>query len=131
VVLEWDDVAGATEYSVLVSQNSDMSDPVIEDHTAAESDTLSGFSNGQTFYWQVFAVNSDGDISIGSQIWSFTQPENTVVTGKVPDTGQTNSYTKNTPGKMPRINSSPSSTSAADSEGTLIGACPRSMSWPP
>lgn len=87
VDLQWEEVAGATEYRVFVSQNSDMSDPVIEDHPAAANDTPSGLTSITTYYWQVFAVDRDENWGIGSQIRSLT------VAGRLPDTGQISDYT--------------------------------------
>lgn len=74
--LQWEAVAGATEYRVLVSQNSDMSDPVINDVTTKANHAPFGLSGGATYYWQVFASDSEGNMGIGSQIWSFTTPAN-------------------------------------------------------
>ena len=87
VDLQWEAVAGAAEYCVFVSQNSDMSDPVIEDHPASANDAPSGLTPITTYYWQVFAVDRDGNWGIGSQIRALT------VAGRLPDTGQIYDYT--------------------------------------
>jgi hypothetical protein len=47
MVLQWEVVSGATEYHVLVSQNSDMSDPVIGDVTTKANDAPCGKNQRQ------------------------------------------------------------------------------------
>ena len=70
--LAWNAVAGATEYHVLVSESSDLSDPVIDETATSENYTPAGLSDGQTYYWQVVAFDAYDNTGIESQIWSFT-----------------------------------------------------------
>lgn len=91
VVFQWEDVAGAALYHVLVSQNSDMSDPVIDsDSTTANYMPSELLTLRTTYYWQVFAVDMEENLgSVGSQTRSF------IVAGGLPDTGlEQTSYTK-------------------------------------
>ncbi len=70
VTFLWEAASHASSYFVLISQNSDMSNPI---HTSADLTTLSyeyTFSPGQTYYWSVIAKNSTGAES-WSEIWSF------------------------------------------------------------
>jgi hypothetical protein len=76
IVLDWSEVAGAAEYRVVVSQNSDLSDPIINDITTTTDYTPMELISGQTFYWQAFAVDLEGNTGIGSDIWLFTSPDN-------------------------------------------------------
>lgn len=85
VFLEWEPIAGATKYRVLVSQNSDMSNPVIDELTATATFTPSGLASEMTYYWQVFASDSNGNRGSGSQIWSIAITD---AAGPLPDTGQ-------------------------------------------
>jgi hypothetical protein len=68
----WFSAAGAVEYQVIVSQNSDMSDPVIDYISSAVNYTPAGLSNAQTYYWQVIAIDAYNNSGVGSRIWSFT-----------------------------------------------------------
>lgn len=82
--LGWDDVAGAAKYRVVVSENGDLSDPVVIDTTTAATYSPSGLSNTETYYWQVFAIDSDGNSGAGSQIWSFNGSEAFVASLQAP-----------------------------------------------
>jgi hypothetical protein len=93
VVLQWQDVVGATEYLVFVSQNSEMSDFVIEDHATTANYTPSGLSYEQTYYWRVFACDFDGNTSIGSEIWSFKVPANTAPVAQINNPVDNSTYT--------------------------------------
>ena len=70
VTFLWEAASHASSYFVLISQNSDLSNPV---HTSADLTTLSyeyTFPPDQSYYWSVIAKNSTGDES-SSEIWSF------------------------------------------------------------
>lgn len=73
---EWSPVDGAAEYHLIVSEASDMSDPVIDAVTAEASFAPSGLSYGKTYYWQVVAGDFVGNQGMGSGVWSFTSPAN-------------------------------------------------------
>lgn len=47
----WYSAAGAAEYQVIVSQNSDMSDPVIDYLSSTVNYMPAGLSDAQTYYW--------------------------------------------------------------------------------
>lgn len=67
----WYSAAGAVEYQVIVSQNSDMSDPVIDYISSTVNYTPAGLSD-ETYYWQVIAIDAYDNAGVGSRIWSFT-----------------------------------------------------------
>jgi hypothetical protein len=70
--LSWSDVAGATEYHVIVSASSELSDPIIDTMTIARNYSPTGLSNATTYFWQVTAGDAYKNRGIGSQIQSFT-----------------------------------------------------------
>jgi hypothetical protein len=69
--LAWYSAAGAFQYQMKVSQTSDMSDVVIDYLSSTVNYTPGGLSQGQTYYWQVIAVDAYGNKGVGSQIRSF------------------------------------------------------------
>lgn len=87
VDLDWSDVSRAAEYHVTVSQNSDLTDPIIDETTTASNLTPVDLSNAETYYWQVFAIDSNGNSGIGSQIWSFNGSETFVASLQAPPDG--------------------------------------------
>lgn len=93
MVLQWEDVIGATEYLVFVSQNGEMSDPAIEDHAITTNYTPSGLSYEQTYYWRVFASDFDGNAGVGSEIWSFKTPANTAPVAQINSPVDNSTYT--------------------------------------
>jgi hypothetical protein len=97
MVLEWTEVAGAANYRVIVHKNSNMSDSIVDATTLTANYTPSRLSNEQTYYWQVFAVDPNGNAGIGSQIWSFSSPANTspVVQISTPAKGSTYTVDEN------------------------------------
>ena len=72
VGLAWDAVAGAAEYRVRISENSDLTDCIIDATATTENFGPAGLSNSQTYYWQVAATDCYHHTGIGSQIRSFT-----------------------------------------------------------
>jgi hypothetical protein len=68
----WSDVAGATEYRLVVSSNSELSDSIINTVTIARNYKPSGLSDSTTYFWQVVAGDAYGNRGIGSQIRSFS-----------------------------------------------------------
>jgi hypothetical protein len=73
--LSWSAVTGAYEYGILISENSNMTNPFIDGTTTATAYLPSGFSNGQTYYWQVVAIDAYTNAGAGSSIWQFTFDE--------------------------------------------------------
>lgn len=69
--LGWTAVTGAASYDVLASKNSDLSNPVINAKTTNTTYTPLGLSNGETYYWQVTAMDAQGNAGDGSEVWSF------------------------------------------------------------
>lgn len=76
IALEWIEVSGADQYRVVVSHNSDLSDPIIQESTNTTNFTPTGLSYRKTCYWQVYAIDAYGNSGIGSAIWSFRSPGN-------------------------------------------------------
>jgi len=70
VSFQWEAASNASSYYVVISQNSDLSNPV---HTSAD---LTGLTYqyilppNQTYYWSTYAKNSEGRLS-WSEIWNF------------------------------------------------------------
>lgn len=71
IVFEWYPVGGAAAYRIIVSKNSDLSQPDIDDTTSELSHTPVGLSNAHTYYWKVFAIDAHGSPGVGSTLWSF------------------------------------------------------------
>ena len=70
VTFQWDAAPNADSYSVIISQNMDLSSPI---HTSADLFSLSYeyiLSPNQTYYWSVYPKNSAGSIA-WSEIWKF------------------------------------------------------------
>jgi hypothetical protein len=76
VALQWEEVVGAAQYHVLISQSSDLSHPVLNDQVTTGNYTLSGLSSDTTYYWQVNVVDPYGNTGTGSQILSFAISSN-------------------------------------------------------
>jgi hypothetical protein len=72
VKLEWQDVAGANSYRIVVSLNGNLADPVIEETTTSSFHSCSGLSDTTTYYWQVFSIDAHDTMGKGSAIWEFT-----------------------------------------------------------
>lgn len=90
-VLEWTDVVGAIEYSILIWEDRNLSNPIINDTTTTTDFRPTGLSYEQIYYWQVFSSDMDGNTGIGSEIWSFKTHANTapVVLITIPAKGST------------------------------------------
>lgn len=69
--LAWNAVAGAIKYQVVVSENGNLSDPLINESTADQSYAPAGLSKGQTYYWQIFASDAFDHNGTGSKVRSF------------------------------------------------------------
>ncbi len=69
---DWSDSAGASTYSIVVSTNSDLSSPVINQAGLTSSSFTSGvtLASKTTYYWKVTATNAYGSTS--SSVFSFT-----------------------------------------------------------
>jgi predicted phosphodiesterase len=69
---DWSDSTGATSYSIVVSKNSNLSSPVINQSGLTASNYTSTVSLGSKtkYYWQVTATNANG--STASSVFSFT-----------------------------------------------------------
>ena len=67
----WSAADGATSYNLVVSTNSSLASPVInQTGLTSTSYAGSGLSTGPTYYWGVEAINAYGNS--WSSIWSFT-----------------------------------------------------------
>jgi|GEM_PF-497414 len=58
--LNWRSVQGATSYTLNISENQDMSNPIVDRTNADTFYLYSGFKNYKTYYWKVRATTSDG-----------------------------------------------------------------------
>ncbi|MCX7877794.1 MAG: T9SS type A sorting domain-containing protein [Ignavibacteria bacterium] len=73
-VLDWEDVPGATEYSIQVASDLNFLNVVVNESGLSESSyhiQPGVLQNGKTYYWKVSARNVGG-VSNYSLIWTFT-----------------------------------------------------------
>ncbi|RCX10542.1 dockerin type I repeat protein [Anaerobacterium chartisolvens] len=83
--LTWSAARDAASYTVKVSVNKDLSDPVIsQTGIAATSYTIgTPLTKGLKYYWNVTAVNSEGSRTVSNDaVYSFIVSENTGVPGQ-------------------------------------------------
>lgn len=80
MALVWGTVTTASEYRVIVSQHSDLSDPFMDVTTTATYYSPTGLPDAVSCYWQVAAYDTYGHASMRSQILSFTVDQNHVNT---------------------------------------------------
>ncbi len=74
---KWGAVTGATEYRIVVSENSSLSNPIVNHITSDLAYTPSGLLDTTTFYWRIFSRDAYGNDSAGSGIWSFVTMQDT------------------------------------------------------
>ncbi len=67
-VLSWGDYPGATEYTLIVSKDSALANPILSQKIASTSYQLNGLQPGMTYYWK---VSPDNDILGNATIMSF------------------------------------------------------------
>ncbi len=60
IVLDWNDVATATNYQVQVDNNSNFASTTIDQQSATSTFSASGLTDATTFYWRVRAQSSCG-----------------------------------------------------------------------
>lgn len=73
VALSWNSISGATSYSLQVDNNDDFSSPIINKNDLASNEyTITGLSEGSTYYWRVSAGNACGAASSWSSSRNFT-----------------------------------------------------------
>ncbi len=71
VILSWNALNGADTYRVIVSENSDLSTPIVDQNAVnTTSYTLNGLNYNKTYYWAVRGQDSFGDGPL-SDIWNF------------------------------------------------------------
>ena len=83
--LTWSESQGADSYKVIVSENEDMSDPIIsKDEIEGTEYTLEEtLENGKRYYWTVVAHNEYGDTTVIHDVaYSFLVGESTEVPGQ-------------------------------------------------
>lgn len=73
--LAWSNVAGASEYQIIVSENSDLTNPLIDSITDSINFLPLGLADTRTYFWQVSARDASANTGVGSQIWSFCADE--------------------------------------------------------
>jgi hypothetical protein len=93
VTISWDSVTGATSYNIYWATYSGVSktsyEGVLSDATNRYTHT--GLTNGTTYYYVVTAENSYGESEESDEVTA--TPVSTWTMLKLPDTGQTQSYT--------------------------------------
>jgi hypothetical protein len=77
IVLDWNDVADATQYQIQVDDLSSFAAPEINVSPSVSGYSASGLDEGQTYYWRVRADNACG-WSDWSAVWSFATRDNTI-----------------------------------------------------
>ena len=101
--LTWSKAQGATSYTVAVSANKDMSDPIIEESgiegQSFEVPEKAGLKLGQRYYWTVSAENEYGSTELPERVvYSFYTSESTEVPGQfsptMPSLGAMNEKTR-------------------------------------
>lgn len=83
--LTWSDAQGATSYTVKVSVNKDLSNPVIEQTGITETSykVATSLTKDQKYYWSVTAVNSSGSRTVSNDaVYSFIASANAGVPGQ-------------------------------------------------
>ena len=83
--LTWSESQGADSYKVIVSENEDMSDPVISEAgiEGTEYTLEKTLENGKRYYWTVVAHNEYGDTGVIHDVaYSFLVGESTEVPGQ-------------------------------------------------
>ncbi len=71
LTISWSASDGATSYDVYFGTVNPPTTKVSAGQPGL-SYAVSGLSNNQTYYWEVVAINGDGDSSATSSVWSFT-----------------------------------------------------------
>lgn len=92
-VIQWNDVTGADEYRVVVWKFDDINTPIVDDTTTETNYTQFALSSSTIHFWQVFAVDPYGNEGIGSVIWSFTAPPNTLPVAQIISPAKASAYT--------------------------------------
>ncbi len=69
--LQWNEVSGAKLYRIIISENNNMDPYVVNATTPGTTYSPSGQLSGNTFYWQIFAIDQNGNESAGSEIRRF------------------------------------------------------------
>ncbi len=83
--LTWSAAQGAASYTVKVSVNKDLSDPVINQSGIADTGytVAAPLTEGQKYYWNVTAVNSGGSRTVSNDaVYSFIAGANAGVPGQ-------------------------------------------------
>ena len=83
--LTWSAAQGATSYTVKVSSNKDLSNPVVNQTgiTSTSYTVATPLDNGQKYYWSVTAVNSSGSRTVSNNaVYSLIVGGNTNVPGQ-------------------------------------------------
>ena len=70
--LSWGASSNASNYNVLVSTSSNLSNPIISQSTGSTSLNANGLSYSTTYYWGVTATNSEGGAVASNNGRSFT-----------------------------------------------------------
>ena len=80
--LSWSAVAGANTYRLEVNTSSNFTGTVIYDQNTliSTSKIIGGLADNVKYYWRVTALNSSGNTSDASSVFSFTTGQSTLVT---------------------------------------------------
>ncbi len=77
LLLDWQDLIGATQYHLSIDDNSDFTSPIVDVNTNSSDYYATGLGDGVTYYWRVRGNNACG-WSGWNNPWSFTTICNTL-----------------------------------------------------
>jgi len=83
--LTWSAAQGATDYTLKISTNKDLSNPVVNQTgiTGTSYTLTTALTNGQKYYWNITAVNSSGSRTVSNDaVYSFIVGANVGVPGQ-------------------------------------------------
>lgn len=85
-IFSWDAVSTANCYQVVLSKNSDFSNPIVEGYVRDTYASISGLEPATTYYFKVLTYQKNADKSVSLSDWSIvtTKTANQIVTLSTP-----------------------------------------------